>query len=418
MKIKIFSMTIFFLLIGCINEEPAQSNLGVNPTSSPIYYETTLPTSLPQSISIPTIPSEAKLKIACAKTINEIPKSNIFNALPVIATKEESKSVFLLVAQNEKKEILNDEGAIIPTAGLENFMASSPDGKWLAYIKSDTSKNWLVIMSDDKIEYKKITVNAEVIISRWLDNENLLLSEKNFPQSKQFVINLFTEEKQELSITFSDLYDTSQVNNWGNIIVYSPDLTKLVYAGSPADIVLVDTKDLRIVNRLSPVSVTSSVPVWSPNSESFIITYTDILNPINDSAHWKFEIYNISQDGEIVQLTNLSSYYNYPRIPYYQWSPNGKFIAFWLESDPLNNPGVFEFSILSLDSGIVENSCLVTNAKGRPLFFWSPDSKQIIIETISKNENYSSKIILFDVVENWAVNVGENLIPVGWMLNQ
>ena len=44
---------------------------------------------------------------------------------------------------------------------------------------------------------------------------------------------------------------------------------------------------------------------------------------------------------------------------------------------------------------------------------WSPDGKQIVIENRYTEED--GRTIILDIPSNSAIQIGQNLVPVGWM---
>lgn len=426
MKRKMLCIPMIILLTGCLAIPVSPPPSAINQRSTPsIESENIFTATTPDwptntiTIPAPTIPPDANLGVQCIEITQNISRISDMNSSVVLATQENPKRVFLQDSNFNETELINDSQNSI----TRSFMASF-DGNWLAFIQVDLDESrnalqrWVVLISSDGKTHRKRPVDLGVELVCWLDNERLTLSYGLAPRSKQFVLNPFTDFQEDLGLTLSDLYDLPVTNNrWGNILIYNPSLTRVVYAGIPADIVMVDVKSKNTITRISPVPVVHAMPKWSPDGQKVVIAYADILDPINDPKNWTFELYSIDQEGEFNQLTNLSVYYNHPRIPFYYWSPNGRYIAFWLESDPNQTPGVFEFSLLDLSTDKVTNYCVETVPKGQiPNIFWSPDSEWVAFETIEQNDGKTKHVVIVNILHSRATQIAENLDLVGWMV--
>lgn len=391
---------IGLLILGCLSPKP-QSNTPISNfnTESP-----SLPSLTPTSnVTIsPTVLPESNLIIDCAKISEKKPKINDF---PIISTNENPKQIFSWNSLENKTLVKDAENIFI------DFFTSSPDGKWLAYIQGDldNGKKSLLILSNNGEICKNIQVDLTKAPSYWLNNSQLLLSHWGNKEGTQFVLNPFTGEEIELSINITDFHiDAYRMMSWEHAIIYSPNLKQAVYLGSPADIVLINTDSFSEIKRISPSPVSEAVPEWHPNGKEFVIAYADIF------INWKIELYRINSEGEMKQLTNLSNHYKDSRFQGYKWSPNGRYLAFWLETMPIENPGIFEFGILDTNTGMVKNSCIQGVTRGYPRFFWSPNSDYLLIGRYLGNEVLIPNVILFNIKENSVTDIGNNLFPIGW----
>lgn len=141
-----------------------------------------------------------------------------------------------------------------------------------------------------------------------------------------------------------------------------------------------------------------------------------------------YEIFQVSREGRITQLTHLSDYYPWVYVGDLSWSPNNRYIAFWYshwseDEEPFfGTSGDRYLGVLDLNKGDVTSYCingeldveLGSNKYSSPL--WSPDSKQIIFRSqIGEHYVLDSQTILLDIQENRAFLIGNALEPVGWL---
>jgi WD40 repeat protein len=414
---------VIFLLTGCSGNSvlptftPVPSNVTSAFTPTP-YFTTAL--TPPASTLVPatssTIPTEAHLKFECLEVNKSLPSNSRAKDTIIFVQSDDPKQAYLWnMETGDKKMIPVKENEI-----LRDF-AISPDNKLLAYTRSTingtttVSKNLEIISLVGELhEVIPVEINM-VSLSGWLDNQRLIFRESFEPISTQIVLNPFTGQRQELLPDFPNIYDNNPGLDWKNqgIIVFDPTITRVVYAGLPADLILMDLTNKLVIARISPVPIADSIPEWSPDGEQFVITNADITNPEN--LH--YELYSIGRNGQVNQLTNLAAYYKKTFILSYNWSPDGRYIAFWLE-DRYEQTGIVSLAVLDTVNLDVTNYCLKSTYEGYsvpPPLFWSPDGKYLVIEVVNQNDKDISRLILVDIVEGAATQIAENLTPVGWI---
>ena len=93
-----------------------------------------------------------------------------------------------------------------------------------------------------------------------------------------------------------------------------------------------------------------------------------------------------------------------------RWAPDGKNIMFL--SSRGREKGVLPW-VISAQGGEARPIC--SEPKGIENPVWSPDSTQLVITSPGDQPN-SERAILVDLVQNYAVQIAENLRPVGWMV--
>ncbi len=340
-------------------------------------------------------------------------------------------------------------GTTTPLASESAYLvaiAVSPDHNWLAYgldpvndVRSAGKiyfqNQYGVMMADGSQRQEIARRPGWHALSHWLDNEHVVLSESAGLEIRPWtlvVFNPFTGQEEKFPPDFPDIYDADilfPVPEWENYIgvtSYDGTLTRAVYAriqgGDTTGYVLWDVINGRELAFL-PSPYLNQTPKWSPdNSQLVVAAY---LAP-RDAPLGKPELFSINRDGVITQLTNLSTYPKLLDIASYSWSPDGRYVAFWMDTlEPYNE----RLAILDLATHQVTDYCIQGNYGGRssrmfeflgsrlttviPPPVWAPNSQQLVIE--NRYAQDASRIVLLDLSQGTAVQIAENMMPVGWM---
>jgi hypothetical protein len=190
----------------------------------------------------------------------------------------------------------------------------------------------------------------------------------------------------------------------------------LIQGGHGWPIALRDIENDRVIARIVTMDKYGRTPLWTPGGNWFILATK--VNP-QDPYPPANEIFAVSREGQIEQLTHFKGRFEEVNIPdNYSLSPDGKLLAFWIVTKPSNYAGA-NLAILNTDTGDVKNYCI----QGDPSLdiktalanvidpLWSPDGSQLLV--VSGN-----RIVLVDLINNYAAKIGENEMPVGWMVSQ
>ncbi|MGC1379059.1 MAG: hypothetical protein WA821_22715, partial [Anaerolineales bacterium] len=173
-------------------------------------------------------------------------------------------------------------------------------------------------------------------------------------------------------------------------------------------------------------SVSHHPPAWSPDD-----TRVAVISAAPQKSTGVDEIFALTKNGEIQRLTYFAKHYDKAKIRTLSWSPDGKSIAFWATLDPgpyplephtdqnerlaILNTETLDLTIycISGDSFGLEHMTANFIATEPPGPVWSPDGKQIVIE--NRYTEKDGRTIILDIPGNTAVQIGQNLAPVGWM---
>ena len=309
--------------------------------------------------------------------------------------------------------------------------AVSLDGRWLAYWEFRREPNgapntqWIVIIDSTGQEYTSYMDDHFHGIVRWLDNEWILVK-YGAPADPWglFVplaaLNPFTGENRVLSLDLQDVFNLNMMYRWlrQTVIVYDSSLSRLVYPRIEGEIALVNADTEELITLLTDVSLSASVPVWSPNGENFAIANVTTWEKDawgNNYQPMIFDLYIVSRDGVVTQMTDFSEYFSQTDILAYSWSPNGRYIAFamtgWRGDAVLPT-----WALLDTETHEVTNYCL------QPYFYsdtarppiWSPNGDKFVVE-VDDPEDDDKKLILIDIFEGYAYQIAENITVYGWM---
>jgi Tol biopolymer transport system component len=305
----------------------------------------------------------------------------------------------------------------------------SPDGKHIVYMHSNASNEKVVVATaDGKTVWSQIT---DSFLWNWFDNErlvNLLVPKSGSPSL--ILLNPFSGERQELRADYpnSEMFSNEWYARWrytrGGLPIYDPMLTRVIYPQTRAQsestgwpIVLWDTKENKIVRKIETMDYWGETPIWMPDGKQFIIAANMDSNENPASAK---EFFAVNRDGEVKQLTHFKEYYQEINIlDNYSLSPNGKLLAFWISAKPSQFDDV-RLAVLNIENGDVTNYCI----KGDPFLdiettppgpIWSPDSTQLLVVSRNPQDAKIRRIVLMDLVRNYAAQIAEDVEPVGWM---
>jgi hypothetical protein len=288
------------------------------------------------------------------------------------------------------------------------------------------------------------------MIAGWLNNENLLLSPRpmNTDPVSLVELNLSTKERKMLLSNYPKILSLVQPYLfWEGYThsetVYNSFLSRVVYPRNEEGIeavVLWDIENEKEISHLPGITSYSHTPKWSPDGNSFVINSTlTILDPRKKHPNPERigtdqELFRISRDGKIEQLSYFTSLYDKVNIGYYNWSPDGRYIAFWVQVEPdeyrdlypnLGEYPMERLAVLDVETREIINYCIPGNAhlawSSAPI--WSPESNQILVEGYYKGDykkgntnEITDRVIIIDIDLEFAAQITENQTPRGWMI--
>lgn len=265
--------------------------------------------------------------------------------------------------------------------------------------------------------------------AKWLNEEQLIIDliqeeENSYTVSKFLVLSPFTDERYYLEANYPEVF----YDYWYRVIEYNKNLDQVVYLqggiSGPFYYTLWDINSNAALAQLDPGGDMYVNPRWTSDGSRFAMALNLFSKPEDFPS---YEIFEVSQDGKINQLTHLSDYYPWFYISDLSWSPENRYIAFWYsywsDVQPWFGDSADRYlGIFDLKTGITTNYCfrgelnstIGLNIYSPPL--WSPDGRQVVFRSqVGEHYFLDSQTILLDIKENRAFLIGEALEPVGWL---
>jgi len=423
-----------------IPSTPTNVTISATPTQSPsplptITLATATPSSTTTEMDATIIPSEARLSIQCVDIESSFPPDLKITGNLILDSSLGFETYALNLTSGEQLQINN------PNENLIDFSAS-PDGRWIAYHQAifDDNRNEIgnnfVLATSDGQPYKSFPWKDEWSYVRWLDNQRMLvkliLPETASLADSQFTFLIFDPFTEEEYLTLTPDYPgIFSFPMAPTFVEYDPSLTQVAYFQSengengPFNFVLWEIDDQREIISFRMANDLSAKPRWSPNGDQLAIAPSFFSEDLFEK--WPaYELYRVNQAGEMTQLTNLTAYYPWIYIDDFSWSPDGRYLAFWFtawfeESSDYFQEGERQLAVLDTVNGEVTDYCVPGDYDAKfgirrvSAPFWSPDSKQIVVENRQSEDH--RRVILIDLEREIAVQIAEDMKPVGWMVS-
>ncbi len=417
MKTNLYRIVVVFVLlftfVSCL---PAVSTPTPSLTLRPVITVVPTPTAT-ESIVIQTTTTPIP-PTACLTVVHPLPPDlNIQGKVVLSGFYFDTASVLMDLSLRESTVLpLRKENGTIPGW----MFATSPNRTQLAYGELiDEQHHWLHIITTDGKEHKTYLMDPDWTNFTWLDDSRLLFYE--YLKEGEFiapliVVNPFTEEKQELSFNYPDLFTFDRLD-WGFFSVsrtaYNQTLTKVAYPVAKKGVAL-RILDVQTGETLVDVPADHLVkqPTWSPDAKrlAFIMTVNQ-----GTKMFGLEDIFLIGEDGQSTQLTHLSEIYeNYLRIDNPSWSPDGKFLAFWLTTSTSFTER--RLAVVDTSHGNVREYCSAGEYEVFSDPIWSPDGEYLLFGLSNDNQDgrYST-ILIINSATGEVFQIAENYQPKGWL---
>lgn len=305
------------------------------------------------------------------------------------------------------------------------YFAASPENNKISYVSGKTDE--LAIVGGNA-GAKLIPMEEDWVYAKWLSEEQLIIDliqeeDSFYTVSRFLILNPFTNERYFLEADYPEVF----YDYWYRVIEYNKNIDQVVYLqggiSGPFYYTLWDIKNNVALVQLDPSGDMHVSPRWTSDGSRFAMALNLFSKPKDFPS---YEIFEVSQDGKINQLTHLSDYYPWFYISDLSWSPDNRYIAFWYsywsDIQPWFDDSADRYlGILDLKTRATTNYCfhgeldaqIGMNIYSPPL--WSPDGRQVVFRSQVGEDYFDSRTVLLDVKENRAFLIGEALEPVGWL---
>ena len=410
------------------------------PSITPKETETPMPTntSTPTSTPTPTISAETRLQFQCLDPWPDTPGIDLPSMGVIVMENRKKIKEGGNKGRNKPEDYLLDmEKKTFVTINNESEAqidyAVSPDRKHVAYINVGFDESGRITTEELTIAtadgQRLVTLPYEdgwSAIAGWLNNHQLAINlagldlEDSYTPPNLLALDPFTGDQAVLSSELPGIYDESQFLRWDwwGLTMFDPTLTRVVYleASGPGYIPLTlwNVKGhfpLVTLKYGFPISY-PPVPRWSQDGSSFIVEgYIEETD--------EYELFQVSRDGEVEQMTSLSAYQD-AYLTDYSWSPDGQFVAAWLTTPQLSEVKEAELIILDMTTKLVSHTCLRIKHGGEgygsdpPAPIWSPDGKQLVFTEWYEKDH--RRVILVDIVDRTVKEIAQDMEPKGWMV--
>jgi hypothetical protein len=330
---------------------------------------------------------------------------------------------FLVLSSLNNLYLYNLDTETNTKIGDEVFGAHiSPNQKYMYYRDClDTDCNDVIAAVQGTIS--STSSDEEWAFFRWIDDTHAELNHRTEPYNSILILNPFTEEKETINLNLTNpFYSPGLQFPWFDNAI-NATLNQIIYfdTESIGRVILWDIPKSKILAWLPYPVPYSPMPVvgfdyfnsWSPDNSQFVIN-SPISNSIaaDDGNPAVEELFTISREGQVSQLTQLGNKYDLTRFYDMRWSPDGRYIAFWLRMSENRNDVIGDLPaymmIIDTVTNEAENYC-ISSISPYPLS-WSPDGTQVLVQIVDHG------LYIFDRSTNLLMQVNVDMNPEGWMV--
>lgn len=359
----------------------------------------------------PTPPDDAHVATKCVSVATSKPDNVQLAGRLVLQDFKNASSLYLFDPGDNSITPLSTPDETVGQASV------SPDQKTLAFQAGNSKTNgWDVVLTDAQgkrladIPWKQ----GFFSLGNWINNKQILIA--SFPPL--VVFNPYTGE--QLGYNYADLPNYSLDTTSNRLASFDPSMTRVLYKSQDDRDVLLDFTSKKALAELDNHPDPMPIATWKADGTEVAVVGTVAAPPIGGtpSANTGHEIFGISHDGKIRQLTYLTVHYGQLLTispSGLSWSPDGRYLAFWIiyPASPALN---WQLAVYDNVTQKTTNYCIAnTSASTRPLTVpvWSPDGRQLLVE--NRYTQDSNHLVVLDIDQQAAFQIRDNTYPLGWL---
>lgn len=411
-------------------------------THTPTKTATPSPTNteIPSKTPTPTIPPETRLQVQCLEVLLAIPTGAISDGIVVLGSRSGNQvrgyDTYLLDMTTGQTTTIS-----VPNETQLKHVVSL-DRNLIAYSRftSDNDghriKQLIIATADGHIQKEISWEDKWAYILRWTHDQRILLTyddpdlrdRENWSAVYAYLVyDPFSGEQELLHPIFPGYLTNAMPPYWDGWFgaVYDPTLSRAVVPKVLSEneelyaFALWDVSAQELVSSLENIFVEPVVwsdvapkPVWSEDGTHFAF-----VGHLFDDDPPEFELYQVSRDGQVEQLTHINSIARFREFPF-EWSPDGRKIAILLDLHPeIDGENIL---VLDLETKEITDTCI--SASGNlsafepyPPLIWSPDGQKFLVKDWMDDSH--SRIILVDIEQGFAAQIAEDVDLNGWMVS-
>jgi dipeptidyl aminopeptidase/acylaminoacyl peptidase len=243
----------------------------------------------------------------------------------------------------------------------------------------------------------------------WINDSEVIFTELErtgyFPVGN-IVMNVDTGETRTIVYDFIDKNRDYKSIGW--VFAINTQMTKMVFPGYDWKCVLWDIDEKSQIAILDDIECRDRLPEWSRDGTRFI---TKGFSPQ--------EIAVVDDTGTKTNLTHVSVHPGAVPGETWQWSPDERYIAFWVTNGANIRPSIMGLGIFDSVTGMVKDIRFPKDQVGEILLYagyenvmiWSPDSRYILFS----NYHDPNRVVLVDVANTTTRIYGDNIEVLGWL---
>jgi WD40 repeat protein len=419
----LLTILVLAFVSGCAQQiaTPTSSpTIDATPTLQPSKVPTNTATKLPTNTPTPDLSGLFNIQSFCPEISDDATSLSGLTGTMVLA--ENSGLVFRDAQSNEeiRYQLPNDQ--------IYYYYVTSPDQLHIAVTEAKTfaKSSDVIVLTPDGQQETKFPLPGDWTLFGWMNNEKLLIRQTRLGVPGEplelIALDVSTGQQEILAADFPEFHSREPFGDWGALTIFDPTGALVLYPHVEGEKVFSSLWDVNAKKELARLQL-GSWPRWSPDGKSLLI----VAEPGREVFRSFDEIFIMTLEGQVIRSSFFKDQFENDQIDLPAWSPNGRYIAFWLSTDLTINTS--KLAIFDLETSTVDLYCQEINpfpsrfglyehlgyadwqVNAAPPI-WSPDNQYVLVED---NQNFRSNTYLIDLKNHAITQIAENARAVGWL---